>query len=351
MPTGANDPSVTIEEAAVAAPTITSPVRPAFGLVEGFAISSVIAGLEMAGRLSTLESEGLDASELRVDDPKSTSAMLLGSVRYLQHRGLAAERAGRFVLTDRGREICRDKGYLVWLVGGYGVPLCHVGDFVGAGRPYGQDHVRDGKWVANGAAMLGRTDVVPAVMELIQGVGASHVLDLGCGNAKFLTRLCQQLGCTGLGVDLSPAACVEAEKVVAEADLTGRVEIVVGDAGDLGAIEGIGTIDLAVTMFLLHEILAEGRDVLGRYLRDMSQQLRPGAHLLIAEVEPPAGNGEGHELFTPEFSYLHAMMGQYLIPAPEWATILEANGFAVRKVDRSPMPGCVLVLARAVPPT
>jgi hypothetical protein len=45
------------------------------------------------------------------------------------------------------------------------------------------------------------------------------------------------------------------------------------------------------------------------------------------------------------------MMGQYLIPAPEWATILEANGFAVSKVDRSPMPGCVLVLARAVPPT
>lgn len=335
----------------MAAPTTASSVRPTFGLVEGFAISSVIAGLEMAGQLSALESEGIDVAELRVDDPKSTAAMLLGSVRYLQHRRLVEERAGRFVLTERGREICRDKGYLVWLVGGYGVPLCHVGDFVGAGRPYGQEYIRDGKWVANGAAMLGRTDVVPAVMELIEGVGASHVLDLGCGNARFLTRLCQQLGCSGLGVDLSPAACVEAEKVVAEAELTGQVEIVVGDAGDLGAIDGVGKVDLVVTMFLLHEILAEGRDVLGRYLRNMSRQLRPGAHLLIAEVEPPTQNGDAHQLFTPEFSYVHAMMGQYLIGAPDWATILEANGFAVRKVERSPMPGCVLVLAQAVPPT
>ncbi|WP_028928047.1 SAM-dependent methyltransferase [Pseudonocardia acaciae] len=335
----------------MAAPTTTSTTRPAFGLVEGFAIGSVIAGLEMAGQLSALEAEGLDAASLASGDPKSTPAMLLGSLRYLRDRGLAEQHAERFVLTERGREICRDKGYLVWLVGGYGVPLCHVADFVGAGRPYGQDYIRDGKWVANGAAMLGRTDVVPAVMELIQGVGASHVLDLGCGNARFLTRLCERLGCTGLGVDISPAACAEAEKLVAEADLADRVRVVVGDAGDLGAVEGIGTVDLVVTMFLLHEILAEGRDVLGRYLRNMAHQLGAGAHLLIAEVEPPARTGDGHELFTPEFSYVHAMMGQYLIPASEWTTILEANHFAVRKVDRSPMPGCVLVLAQAVPPT
>jgi SAM-dependent methyltransferase len=301
----------------------------------------------MGGHLSVLESEGLPATDLHGDDPKSADAMLHASLRYLEHRGVVVRRADRLVLSDRGREICRDKGYLVWLVGGYGVPLCRVSDFVGSGRPYGEEYVRDGKWVANGAAMLGRTDVVPAVLGLVDRIGATHVLDLGCGNAKFLTRLCGQLGCAGLGVDLSPAACAEAEKVVTAANLTDRVEIVVGDAGNLEAIPGIESVDLVVTMFLLHEILAQGRDVLGRYLRDMARQLPPGAHLLIAEVEPPAA-GDG-ERFTPEFSYMHAMMGQYLIPAPEWAAVLEDSGFTVQEVVRSPMPGCILVLAEATP--
>lgn len=329
--------------------TTETAARPTFELVEGFSVSAVVAGLEMAGQLAGLEADGIDPAPLHDDAPGGTDAMLLGSLRYLEHRGLTEQADGRYVLTGRGRDVCRDKGYLVWLVGGYGVPLCHVSEFVGAGRPYGEEHVRNGRWVANGAAMLGRTDVAPAVLELAEKVGATRVLDLGCGNAAFLTRLCQQLGCAGVGVDLSPAACAEAEAVVAAAGLSDRVAVTVGDAGDLGRIDGIGSVDLVVTMFLLHEILAQGRDVLGRYLRDMSRQLAPGAHLLVAEIEPPAPAGDGHERFTPEFGYVHAMMGQFLIDAPDWTTVLGDNGFTVRQVERSRMPGCILVLAEATP--
>ncbi|MFD0852240.1 hypothetical protein ACFQ07_08405, partial [Actinomadura adrarensis] len=148
-----------------------------------------------------------------------------------------------------------------------------------------------------------------------------------------------------VGVDLSPAACAEAEKAVTAAGLQERIQVVLGDAGDLAGISTIGDVQLVVTFFLLHEILAGGRDVLVGYLAGMSKALPAGANLLVAEVEPPQGGGGPDKPFTAEFTYLHAMMRQVLLGPDEWSSVLEEGGFTVREVLRTSMPGCILLLA------
>jgi SAM-dependent methyltransferase len=317
--------------------------RRAFDLFEGYAVSSVLAAFEMAGLLADLENGGLPPEAIArrsVDE----SALIRASLRYLAQRGLVRQDGDSFTLTEYGRQVCQDKGYLVWLVGGYGEPLRRLDTFLSGAKRYGTHYSRDGRWVAEGAAMLGRTDVVPHAMRLLESVDFDQVLDLGCGNAKFLLTVCSQFGASGTGVDISPEACAEADKAVRDAELTERVRVVCGDAGDLSAIPGLADTQLVVTFFLLHEILAQGRETLVRYLGELSALLPEKAHLLIAEVQPPPP-GSGGQRFTPEFTFMHALMRQTLLSATGWREALGDGGFTVREVVEDDMPGGILLLA------
>jgi SAM-dependent methyltransferase len=326
--------------------------RPAFDLFEGFALSSVLAGLEIGGLLAHLEGEGLTAAAV-ADRDKHAAALLTASLAYLVDRGVVTVDGGTYRLSEYGRDVCPDKGYLVWLVGGYGGPLRHIGELVTGAARYGTDYTRDGEWVAGGAAMLGRADVVPYALELLAGFTFKHMVDIGCGNARFLLLACDRFGTTGVGVDLSPEAVLAAETAVAHAGMRERVQIALGDANDLGKIPRLAETDLVVTFFLLHEILAQGRDALVAYLADLARRLPDGARLLIAEVEPPqdgtrpaAGRGEW---FTPEFTYVHAIMSQILYTAPQWEQAVADGGFRVVAAKRSGMPGGIVLLCEKVP--
>lgn len=322
--------------------------RPAFALFEGYAVSSIIASFEMAGLLPALETAGLDEQAITDRDPDA-AALLRASLRFLEQRAVVLLDDGVYRLSSYGQEVCRDKGYLVWLVGGYGESLRRVETFLGGGKRYGEEYVRDGKWVAGGAAMLGGKDVVPQAKELLRQIDFDQVVDLGCGNARLLISICQENGARGVGVDISPEACADAKAAVIAAGLTGEVVITEADAGEIKEIDALSSANLVVTFFLLHEILAQGRDVLAGYLTDLANILPRGASLLIAEVEPATGKRDAHEWFTPEFTYVHALMRQILLPAEEWVAVLEQSGFVVRSVQRNDMPGGILLLAQTAP--
>lgn len=325
--------------------TTETNTRPVFDHFQGYAISSVLASLQMTGLLSELQGGGLSRETITAQGGENAK-LLTASLRYLAIRGLVSEEGEVFTLTDYGADVSRDVGYLVWLVGGYGEALRRVDSFLEGSKRYGTDFNRDGRWVADGSAVIGKTDVVPDAMDLLGRHEFHTVLDLGCGNARFLSNVCKKFGANGIGVDLSPAACVEAEKVISELGVQGQVRVEVGDAGELDKISGLDEVDLVVAFFLLHEILAGGRDVLVEYLKTMSKQLPAGASFLIAEVEPPVSGGGADQYFTPEFTYVHAIMRQFLYTAEDWTSALEEGGFTIKEIVRSGMPGGILLLCQ-----
>jgi len=328
---------------------VTTPVgveaRPAFDFVHGFAITNVFASLEMAGILDALGNEGVQPG-LTHRHGTDADALLEASLRYLERRGLVVKDGDVFRLSEDGRAVARDKGYLVWMSGGYGGPMHHLDAFILGQQRYGTDSTRDGKWVAGGAALIGRQEVVPHAMRLLERVPFDRALDLGCGNARFLLTVAQRFGASGAGIDLSPEACEEAVKAVSAAGMTDRVEIVVGDAFEVDRMPALSETQLVITFFLLHEISSVSRAALIDFMSKLAGRLPAGAHLLAAEVVPPDGDGATDQRFTPEFDFVHAMMRQSLMTADEWRDAFEESGFQVQELLDADMPGSVLILGR-----
>lgn len=318
-------------------------IRPVFDLFEGFALTSVLASLERAGLLARLEEGGVPG-----DPAEGEDGLMLASLRYLAQRGVVDETDGVFTLSQRGREICKDKGYLVWLQGGYGHVLSALGDFSTGAQRYGSDVVRDGRWVADGSALIGRDDVSPHATEVLSGIDFSHVVDLGCGNARFLIAAANRFGVTGVGVDLAPEACEDAGQAISAAGLSDKITVRCGDAGDLDAIPELAEADLAVAFFLLHEIFEHGRDALMAYLRKLGSIMPRGAHMLVAEVQPASGAAD--EKWRPEFTLLHAIMRQELLTAEGWHDAFVEAGWARHEVRDLGLPGAVLLLYENVAP-
>ncbi len=315
----------------------TAADRPVFELFEGFALTSVLSSLAQAGLLDRLE-----AGPIPADTSCGEDGLPLATLRYLAQREIVEQRDDAFVLTERGQAICRDKGYLVWLQGGYGQVLRGLGAFTTGALRYGSDVVREGRWVADGSALIGKQDVSPHATAVLEGIDFKHVVDLGCGNARFLIGAAERFGVTGFGIDLAPEACEDAERMIADAGLTGRVSVRCGDAGDLAAIPELGEADLAVAFFLLHEIFEHGRDALIGYLRTLGELMPRGSHMLVAEVQPATGAPD--ERWRPEFTLLHAVMRQQLLTAAGWHEAFETAGWSRREVRELGLPGAVLLL-------
>lgn len=76
--------------------------------------------------------------------------------------------------------------------------------------------------------------VEPRALRVLEQIpGARHpqrVLDIGCGRGDYLARLLQRYrDAMGLGVEIEPAVAEEARRRLAEADVTRRAEVLVGD--------------------------------------------------------------------------------------------------------------------------
>jgi len=332
-----SDAAPLVRDDAVAAMGTSSAERPVFELFEGFALTSVLASLERAGLLERLEAGGIPA-----DADEGADGLPLATLRYLAQRGIVEQRDGAFSLTPHGAAICRDKGYLVWLQGGYGEVLAELGAFSTGAKRYGSDVIREGRWVADGSALIGREDVAPHATAVLEGVDFHHVVDLGCGNARFLLAAAQRFDVTGFGIDLAPEACEDAERAIAAAGLGERVSVRCGDAGDLSAIPELREADLAVAFFLLHEIFEHGRTALVAYLRTLGAMMPRGAHMLVAEVQPASGALD--ERWRPEFTLLHAIMRQQLLTADGWDEAFAAAGWTHRATRELGLPGAVLLL-------
>ena len=113
----------------------------------------------------------------------------------------------------------------------------------------------------------------------------AKVLDLGCGDATFLTDLCERNSrVRAHGLDISPEAIAAWQRKLAQKNLQDRVQLLVGDVFKIDALaEQLRGIEAATSIYVLHEFLTDSRDQILKLLRTFKSAL-PGVPLILCEV-------------------------------------------------------------------
>jgi len=247
----------------------------------------------------------------------------LYALRILDQRG------GDYVLDDKGRvliEVARG-----WFDGVYGYEgIYHsLEPLLRKELIYGRDIYRRPDFVAKGSGEIENWIYFPLAIDLLTRSNRRRVLDLGCGDGTFLRHLCAANSTIrGFGIDISPAAISDGEKLVREAGLQDRIQLAVVD---INALEDtppeLQDIDSATVFFVLHEILYRGKDALLQLLRSY-RTLFPGVPLTIFEVDratPDARRRRPGMLI--QYILQHDLSHQKLVSSSEWLSLFKEAGF------------------------
>src|SRR6266487_35887 len=150
----------------------------------------------------------------------------------------------------------------------------------------------------------------------------SRLLDVGCGWGSMALHAAAEHGASVVGVTISRAQADLARKRVAEAGLTGRVEIRVQDYRDLAG----ETFDAVSSIGMFEHV---GAKAMAGYFRTLRALLRPGGRLLNHAISSVGGSRIGRRTF----------IGRYVFPDGELVDIgevvlaMERAGFEVRDVE------------------
>jgi len=307
-----------------------------FQMVKGHYTAKALLALWRLGLLSQV---GADH-----DDDLGARALRLGidldQIRplfdYLIVRGyLQRDEAGVYRPTARTVAAAPYFGYFSTMLGAYEPVFARIEDVLTGKLVYGRDLSRSYEEMVRGLTAL--EDRLMGPVAAVAQEGATKVLDLGCGSARMLTRICQLgPGIKAVGVDHSPDSCATARETVSREGLQDRVTILQGNAAELASLpkDVLAGVDMVSVMFLLHEILRQrGREHVVGLLSEIGELVGPGGRLVMVEVSGTTQPAYRENLlFVPEYELLHEYTNQRLAPREEWEVMVAEAGMTVSEV-------------------
>jgi cyclopropane fatty-acyl-phospholipid synthase-like methyltransferase len=129
-----------------------------------------------------------------------------------------------------------------------------------------------------GEALDAHTDLVA---EMARPQTKERVLDVGCGIGAQGLRIADRYGCDVTAVNSSREQVRQARRLIEERRMSGRVEIVRGDARALDFPDG--SFDAVVCLEAAGDICVteEGKD---RFVRELQRVLRLGGHVGFSDL-------------------------------------------------------------------
>jgi 2-ketoarginine methyltransferase len=231
-----------------------------------------------------LETESDDAAlAARFDfEPERLAALL----QFLCNEGYLVRNASNAVrLSDRGRALREFRGWYTMLIGGYGGTFLSLGDALKRGS---DSAGRRADLVGIGSCAISHYDAIPLTRRLMAQIpsGARRILDLGCGNARYLVEFCKLLpSIEAWGVEPDRAGYEAAAALVAQEGLTDRIHLTCAGAVEFFAQDLAFVPDLTVLGFVLHELLGQqGEAGVVAFLEQLVARY-PDIHLIVIEVD------------------------------------------------------------------
>jgi 2-ketoarginine methyltransferase len=261
---------------------------------------------------------------------------------YLANEGIVTFDGDQVGLTEKAHRFAEFRAWYTLLVGGYSRTLDQLGDALRTGAGVCS---RNGRYVGLGSCDMAAFDGMPMTRSLLDraGVASGEVLDLGCGNARYLVELCRRNpGLRAWGGEPDPGGFAAAQALVAEAGLGDRINLVnVSATQFLTNPPAACRPDLAVFGYVLQEVLGQsGEDAVVDLLRSTVERF-PRINIVVIEVAHEVAKPDimGHGVarnFWNAYYLIHPFTNQRLETREYWELLFDKAGLTVHGAVTTP---------------
>lgn len=157
------------------------------------------------------------------------------------------------------------------------------------------EHIHHGYWDAEESTGEAQLNLIRRLAELAGIEPGSHVLDIGCGLGGSSRWLARELGCTVLGITISPVQVETARHLTREAGLENQISIEIQDANELAFSEE------RFDVLWIIECSEHLTDKVA-FFRTCARLLRPGGRLAVCAwlAAEPEGRTARHDQLIAE---------------------------------------------------
>jgi SAM-dependent methyltransferase len=314
-------------------------------LAANAALLEMTEGLGLSTLLDRGEPFTLDEVTAIADIPEASALSFLQALLSsgLVEQGTSARHFAPCAdLADRRYEA----GYLSWSLNANRPYIDHVAEFLRQPVATVGQYQRDGRRVAVSSRWIGSYGFYPDVISAITSRKPQRIVDVGAGAGGLLIQLLAALpDSSGVALDLSAAACEEAERAAREAGVHDRLTVVNRSIESL--IDDAGPVrdaDVVHAGFVMHDVLGTP-DVLDGVLRTCRESVAHGGCLVVTDAVPYVDNPR-ERAFSTLFTYLHAAaMGVRLPSEDGWHATFKRAGFSDVTSTPLRMPGSRMFVA------
>lgn len=291
-----------------------------------------LLALENIGVLSSLSNDGIKDLESYALSHQLDKDRLISVCEYLFSLRILDKNNDGYCLSCLGKEMLTYSQGAFNFIFAYAPIFEDLESLLKSKKVYGRDIHRRNKFVAMASAQIGSLLPLLIMKDVIKKYNIQNLIDLGCGSGEFLINLCGDSKLSGMGIDISIEAVAYGQKLVKEHGLENRITLLVGDILKNEEIKlKLINVDAIVSMFVLHEFLAEGNTRVVELLIGLKEQFK-GKRLIIFELcknSPELLRKKGSAI--AEHHLFHALSGQRLITKEEWCDIFKNSNLNIKE--------------------
>ena len=299
------------------------------GIISGFYTTRTLQALFNVGFFDELGARGRVDPAVFAAERGLDSEILRSLCESLFALSILRKSGSGYELEAKGRvlaEVARG-----WFQGTYGYEgvMHELESLLRKEKTYGVDVHRRWDDVAKGSEEMERWLHFPLAIDRLRRQGFRRVLDLGCGDGTFLRAFCaSDPEALGRGIDIAPERVERARKLVREAGLEDRIDLLAADLTELEERpRSLEEIEVATAFLLLHEMLYPGKEGALRFLAAY-RRLFPRVPLLVFElIRPTADEMRRRPGMAVQYLLHHDLTHQKPVGRDQWVDLFREAGF------------------------